>query len=160
MTMKWLALALALVGLAACGRVEHHARIGELEVTLPWSREVSPHAPVAAGFLSIRNRGEADDRLVAVRSDAVERVEIHELRHEDGMVRMRELAEGLPLPGGATVELKPGGHHLMFFAPGNAFTAGRRVKATLVFAAAGELEVMFDVRLVAADSDRPARPHH
>lgn len=159
-TKLWLTAALAVVGLVACGQVEHHIRIGEIEVTLPWSREIPSSAPVAAGFLSIRNRGSQDDRLLAVRSDAAERVEIHEVRHEDGMARMRQLVDGLPLPAGSTIELKPGGYHLMFITPGRGFVAGNQIKATLVFANAGELEVAFDVRSTAASTGKPAQPHH
>lgn len=161
MKMKpWLAASLAVAGLAACGQVEHHVQVGEIEVALPWSREIPPNAPVAAGFLSIRNRGSEDDRLVAIRSDAAERIEIHEVRREDGMARMRRLVDGLPLPAGSTVELKPGGYHLMFITPGSGFVAGRQVRATLVFANAGEVEVAFDVQPAAARAGNPVQPHH
>ena len=147
MTTMRTAWAVALtVLLAACGPVEHHARVGALEVALPWSREVPPHAPVAAGFMSIRNRGDADDRLVAVRSTAAREVQIHEVRHEDGVAHMRRLPDGLPLPAGATVALEPGGYHLMFIQPASRFRGGDRIPATLVFEHAGELEVTFEVR--------------
>ncbi|MCR6663238.1 MAG: copper chaperone PCu(A)C [Luteimonas sp.] len=174
MSMKktgWLCVALAM-GLAACGQDEHRTHgeavdgagdIVDIEVAGPWSREIPPNAPVAAGFLSIRNAGAAEDRLVEVRSDAAERVEIHEVRHEDGMARMRELADGLPLPAGATVELKPGGYHLMFIAPGEGrFTAGSQVPGTLVFEQAGEREVTFEVRGVdaATPAAEDAHSHH
>ncbi len=154
-------MVMLMVALAGCGEVEHHERVGELELTLPWSREIPPNAPVAGGFLSIRNGGGTDDRLVSVRSDAAERVEIHEVRHEDGMARMRELTDGLPLPAGATVELKPGGYHLMFIAPrADAFVAGAQVEATLVFAHAGERRVRFDVRPITAQPPAAGPTHH
>lgn len=155
MTIRFLIALALLAALPACGQVEHHPTADAIVVTLPWSREIPPNAPVAAGFMSIENRGDGDDRLVAVRSDAAERVEIHEVRHEDGMARMRQLVDGLPLPAGATVELRPGGYHLMFIAPREGFTAGKRVRATLVFAEAGELEVEFDVR--SASTTAPPR---
>lgn len=133
---------------------------GELEVSAPWSREIPPAAPVAAGYLSIRNRGSRDDRLVEVRSEAAARMEIHELRHEDGMARMRQLPDGLPLPAGETVELRPGGYHLMFITPADGFVAGRQVDATLVFEHAGELPVEFEVRPIGAQSPDEAHDHH
>ncbi|TDK22735.1 copper chaperone PCu(A)C [Luteimonas aestuarii] len=165
----WTVLAMTLA-LAACGQSDHagHGDVvaGEapgddgMHVTAPWSREIPPNAPVAAGFLSIHNGGGADDRLVEVRSDASVRVEIHEVRHEDGMARMRELGDGLPLPAGATVELKPGGYHLMFITPVEGrFAAGNRVAATLVFEQAGAHEVAFEVRPVDADAPAPADAH-
>ena len=133
---------------------------GGLEVSAPWSRAIPPSAPVAGGYLSIGNRGDADDRLVEVRSDAAQRVEIHEVRHEDGMARMRQLPGGLPLPAGETVELRPGGYHLMFITPGDGFVAGRQVAATLVFEHAGELPVEFEVRPIGAQSAGEEHDHH
>lgn len=133
---------------------------GGLEVSAPWSRAIPPSAPVAGGYLVIGNRGAADDRLVEVRSGAAQRVEIHEVRHEDGMARMRQLADGLALPAGATVELRPGGYHLMFIGPGDGFVAGRQVPATLVFEHAGELAVEFEVRPMGAQSDDEGHDHH
>ena len=144
------------------GRHDSHSRwqMGELEISAPWSRAIPPAAPVAAGYLSIHNRGSQDDRLVEVRSTAAARVEIHELRHEDGMARMRLLPDGLPLPAGETVELRPGGYHLMFITPGDGFVAGRQVAATLVFEHAGELPVEFEVRPIGAQSAGEGHDHH
>ena len=96
--------------------------------------------------MTVRNGSAAEDRLLEVRSAAADRVEIHEVRHEDGMARMRPLPEGVPLAAGATVEFKPGGYHLMFIAPGDGFIAGNTVPATLVFEQAGEVAVEFEVR--------------
>ena len=141
---------------------DSHTRwqLGELDVSAPWSRAIPPAAPVAAGYLSIHNRGSHDDRLVEVRSTAAARVEIHELRHEDGMARMRQLPDGLPLPAGDTVELRPGGYHLMFITPGEGFVAGSQVDATLVFERAGELAVQFEVRPIGAQSAGEGHDHH
>lgn len=135
--------------LAACmegGPQEH----GGVQASQAWSRAIPPNAPVAAGFMTLRNAGPNGDRLVAVRSASAARVEIHEIRHEHGVARMRELAGGLPLPAGATVELAPGGYHLMFIDPGDGFVAGGRIAATLVFERAGEREVVLEVRVIGA----------
>lgn len=145
-TIRICTLVLLALALAACGQVAHHQKAGALEISLPWSRAIPPGAPVAAGFLTIRNTGDTDDRLVAIRSDAADRVEIHEVRHENGMARMRPLKDGLPLPAGETVVLKPGGYHVMFITPRDGFVARGTVTATLVFETAGSLDVVFDVR--------------
>lgn len=172
----WLGLATIAAMVAGCGGAEpvqadghaqepvqehaqEHAAAAEgIEVTQPWSREVPPQAPVAAGFMGIHNHGPGDDRLLSVSSDAAERVEIHEVRHEDGVARMRELPDGLPLPAGQGVELQPGGYHLMFIAPVDGFKAGHGVKATLVFAEAGRVDVEFEVRPASATG--PGQDHH
>lgn len=118
-----------------------------LQVGEAWSRGVPPNAPVAAGYLSLANGSATDERLLEVRMEAAERVEIHEMIHGgDGTMQMRELTGGLALPAGQVVDLRPGGLHLMFFGPDTAqWQAGGSVPATLVFEQAGEREVSFEV---------------
>lgn len=156
--LSWMA-GIALL-LAGCTPAEHPQHAEGLEVTAAWSRAVPAQAPVAAGYMTIRNHGQADDRLLAVRSDAAGRVEIHEVRHEDGIARMRELEGGLLLPVGEAIEFEPGGYHLMFVAPDEGFAAGRHVAATLVFEKAGEQAVEFEVRSAAADPGHGEHAHH
>ena len=83
----------------------------------------------------------ADDRLTAVSSPVAGRVEIHESRVESNMMMMRELKEGLPLPAGEAVELKPGGNHIMLMAVTEPLKAGDTVALTLTFASAPPVEV-------------------
>ncbi len=59
--------------------------------------------------------GASADTLVSVSTPAAERGEIHDMTMtDDGVMKMRHLADGLEIPAGGTVELKPGGMHLMF----------------------------------------------
>lgn len=78
----------------------------------------------------------AADRLVSLSTPVAGRVEIHESRIESNMMMMRELREGLPLPAGKTVELKPGGNHIMLLAVTAPLTEGQTVPLTLNFATA------------------------
>lgn len=110
--------------------------------------------------MTIQNLGSEDDRLLAVESSAAARIEIHEVRHEDGMAKMREVTTGLPIPAGATVVLKPGGYHLMFIQPLEPFVAGKRVAATLVFENAGRLQTEFDVRALGSSQADAEHSHH
>lgn len=121
-----------------------------------WTRAMAPGAKVAGGFLSLRNGGDRDDRLVSVDSPAAERVEVHEMRMDDGVMRMRHLADGLPLPAGGEVALEPGGYHLMFIGPVEPFVEGAEIPATLNFERAGEREVVFKVMGLGATSSTPA----
>ncbi|QCO67844.1 copper chaperone PCu(A)C [Luteimonas yindakuii] len=117
-----------------------------IAIETPWIRLPPPPAAVAAGYLGIRNSGDSPDRLLAVETDAAARVEIHEMREEDGMMRMRQLEAGIELPSGAHVELKPGGYHLMLMEPQADLAVGGRVPAVLVFEHAGRVPVEFEVR--------------
>ncbi|KAF1687235.1 hypothetical protein B1992_04430 [Pseudoxanthomonas broegbernensis] len=151
----------ALLALASAGCARHdHQRLGDLEVSVAWARATPPGAPVAGGFLTVRNRGAADERLVAVESEAAQSVEIHEVRHEGEVARMRRMEAGLPVPAGQTVVLEPGGYHLMFIRPAKAFEAGERVAATLVFEKAGPLPVEFEVRPLGTTQPEAAHHHH
>lgn len=145
---RWLAACLWLLG-SACSSPDTH-RVGEVRVEAAWTRATPPGAPVAGGFATLRNAGAQPDRLVAVESSAAERVEIHEMREAEGLMKMRALPQGLPLPAKAIVELKPGSYHLMFIAPKRPFAEGDVVMATLRFERAGAVQVPFPVRAMGA----------
>ena len=117
-------------------------QLGDLTLTAPFSRATPPGAPVGGGFLTIANTGAQDDRLVAVRADSItDRAEIHEMAMQGEVMQMRQLPEGLPIPAGATVELKPGGFHLMFMDLKRPLVEGESFNITLAFEKAGEIEL-------------------
>ena len=121
-----------------------------IRVTEAWSRATPAVAPVAGGFMPLVNEGDREERLLRVESGIAQRLEIHEMRHENGVMRMRQLADGLAVPAGGTVVLKPGGYHLMFIKPLRALADGERFDATLVFQRAGKVKVVFEVRAMGA----------
>jgi copper(I)-binding protein len=87
----------------------------------------------------------ADDRLLSVATPVAERAQIHESKIESNMMMMHELKEGLPLPAGQTVELKPGGSHIMLLGVGTPLVAGQTVALTLTFASAPPVVVQAPV---------------
>jgi len=119
------------------------------------SRATPPAAKVGAGYLALVNGGTAADRLVAASSPAAGRVEIHEMRMDGNVMRMRELAQGLALPPGATVELKPGGFHLMFMELKAPLAVGANVPVTLVFERAGKVEIELKVEPATTRAPQP-----
>ena len=138
-------LALAAVLAVACVPAGAQ-RVGDLRIETPWVRATPPGAGVTGGFLIVRNAGAKDDRLLSVSSPAVARIEIHEMRNEDGVMRMRPLRDGLAIPAGTTVELAPGGYHLMLFGPKRPFVEGEDIAATARFERAGDVAITFRVR--------------
>lgn len=137
-------------------------RAGPLTIERAWSRATPPAAKVGAGYLVITNGGAAADRLVSASSPAAGRVEVHEMRMDGGVMRMRELAQGLPVPPGATVELKPGGYHLMLMELPAPLSAGATVPMTLVFERAGRVEIELKVEASTSRGPQqgaPARGH-
>jgi periplasmic copper chaperone A len=118
----------------------------DIEVTAGFARAMLPGQPSGGGFVTILNRGAIPDRLVATSSPAAGKVEIHSMEIKDGVMVMRPVAGGLEIPAGATVEMKPGGLHLMLMQVENPFAAGTTVPLTLEFETAGKIEIALPVR--------------
>ncbi|MCV6594514.1 MAG: DUF1775 domain-containing protein [Silicimonas sp.] len=130
------------------GGMDHKASLvtaGALEITGGFSRETLPNQPAGGGFMTVTNTGTEDDQLVAATSPASARVEIHEMKMDGDVMRMRELAGGLPIPAGETVMLKPGGYHLMFMGLTDGFTEGEMIDVMLTFERAGDVAVKLKV---------------
>jgi periplasmic copper chaperone A len=128
----------------------HDYKLGALEIGHPWARATAPTAPAGAGFLTIKNTGTAPDRLVSVSSPAAGMIQIHEMKMDGGVMRMRELEHGLEIPPGGTVTLAPGGFHLMMMNLKSPLKEGTRVPVTLVFEKAGSIDVDLAVESLGA----------
>jgi len=156
--MKRLALlSIALVALAITSASAHDYTVGSLKIDHPWARATPKGATVAGAYMKITNTGTTADRLVGGTTDAAQKFEIHEMSMEGGVMKMRELPNGLEIPAGATVELKPGAFHVMMTGVSKPFVKGERVKAALTFEKAGKVDVEFAVEAVGGN---PAEHKH
>lgn len=126
----------------------HDYTVADLEISHPWSRATPPSAKVAGGFLTITNKGKTADRLLSATFEGSHTVEVHEMAHEGGVMRMRELPKGLEIRPGEKVELQPGGFHLMFMNLKDALKENDTLKGALVFEKAGRVEVEFKVEAI------------
>ena len=143
------ALTLSLSAFASSA-LAHDYKIGSLAIDQPWTRATPGGAKVGGGYLTIKNTGHETDRLVAGAADFAGKVEIHEMAMKDGVMRMRRLSAGLEIPPGETVELKPGGYHVMFMQLKAPLVEGNPVTATLTFEKAGSIALEFAVEPVGA----------
>jgi len=116
-----------------------------LEIDQPWARATPPSAPAGGGFLKITNTGTAPDRLVSASSPAADIVQVHEMKMDGAVMRMREVEKGLEIPAGGTVTLAPGGFHLMMMGLKGPLKQGTNVPVTLVFEKAGKIEIELSV---------------
>ena len=146
--MKTIVAAALLLAFAATGASAHDYTLGPLKVDHPWSRATPKGAAVAGGYMKITNTGTTPDRLTGGATAAAKRFEIHEMSVDGGVMKMRELKDGVEIPPGATVEFKPGSYHVMMMNPAKPFTKGDRVKASLTFEKAGKLDIEFAVEAV------------
>lgn len=116
-------------------------QLGALTLVAPFARATLPNAPVAGGFVTVTNTGTEDDLLIGAASEAAGHMEVHEMVMDGEVMKMRELVDGLPIPAGQTVELKPGGFHIMFMDLKHPLVEGETVDVTLTFERAGEIEI-------------------
>ena len=141
-----------LITLAATAAYAEDYKIGNLQISQPWTRATPKGAAVAGGYLKITNTGTAPDRLLGGSTDVAKRFEVHEMSMDNGVMKMRELKSGLDIPPGATVELKPGSYHIMMQELLRPLAKGQRVKASLTFEKAGKGDVEFAVEAIGASA--------
>lgn len=118
---------------------------GDLSLTQAFARATLPNAPVAGGFVVITNNGAVDDRLIAVTSAISTDTQIHEMSMENDVMKMRELPTGLVIAAGDTVNLVPGGLHVMFMDLTGPLVEGETIAVRLTFEVAGDVDVQMPV---------------
>lgn len=99
-----------------------------IQIEQPWARASVPGQQASGGFLRIT--AQEPMRLVGVSTPAAGHSELHEMRMEGDVMRMRAI-DGLDLPAGQTVALQPGGHHLMFMQLAAPLQEGSEITVTL-----------------------------
>lgn len=145
-------LAAVLTAFATAPASAQDVTVGAIKIVAPWSRATPKGASVGGGYFKITNTGTTADRLIGGTSDAAPRFEIHEMAVVDGIMKMRELPKGIEIKPGETVEIKPGGYHVMFVGLNKQLTQGQQVKATLQFEKAGKVDVAFKIEGIGAQS--------
>lgn len=121
--------------------------LGDLHIEAPMLRATPPNAPVASGFVTIVNTGEADDTLVAVTiaGGIAGQVQLHRMSMADGVMTMGRVEGGIPIPSGQIATLAPGGLHLMLMDLTQPLKPGEVHAVTLSFATAGDVTLDFPV---------------
>lgn len=122
----------------------------DLVVHKAWARTTIPNRPGAA-FVTIENRGKADDRLIAATTPSAARAELHSHAMEGGVMKMRKV-EAIAVPRGAVTELKPGGFHIMLFGLAKPLDEGQEFPLTLTFEKAADVTVVAKIKGMAASS--------
>lgn len=160
-SLKAPAPALTLVaGPAKAAAPANVVRHKDLVIEGPWARATPGGAKVGGGYVKITNSGTSVDRLIGGSLAVAGTVEVHEMRMDGGVMQMRRLADGIELKPGETIELKPGGNHLMFMDLKTGLVAGQPVAGTLVFEKAGTVAVEFAVAPIGAGQAPSGHSHH
>jgi copper(I)-binding protein len=132
---------------------------GDVVVSKAWARASAPGQTVAGVYLDIESS--ADARLVGVETTAAAAAELHFMSMQDGVMRMRRVAQ-IELPAGATVSLRPGGYHVMLFDLRQPLQAGDRTAIELLVEdVRGErIQLPVSVEIRRLDGSRVERHEH
>jgi copper(I)-binding protein len=122
------------------------AQVGDLVVENAWARESV--TPTGAVYLTVRNQGAADDRLIGIATDVADRAELHGSVMQDGVMRMRPVA-AIEVPAGGEAVLAPGGLHVMLIGLQAPLQEGGSFALKLSFETAGEVEVTATIEDIA-----------
>jgi copper(I)-binding protein len=146
------ALLLTLAALLFVGLTVWAAELTRIEVADAWARPTGDN-DMSTAYMTIANKGKADDLLKSVRTAKAKSVELQQATvTSDGVVWMSKVEHGLPVEAGASLVLKPGGAHLMLVGLRDALDAGEDLVLTLEFANAGLVDVVVPVSATAPAS--------
>lgn len=137
--MRRVALAVVLIVLiAGCAKLS-----GVMAITDSWAPTTPPRAQAAVVYLTIENGTSEDDLLVDVITDRCETIELHATQIDENRIMRMRLAEPglLEIPSGGTMEMIPGGLHVMCINPPTPFAEGETLNLTVVFEKAGNFEI-------------------
>ena len=119
---------------------------GDIVVTDAFARVARPGAPTGAVFMTLHNEGSVDDRLIGASTPLAQIAQIHTHIDDNGIMRMREVKDGIPLAAGGLHLFQRGGDHVMLMGITEDLADGDMVSLTLHFEGIGDmtLEVPVD----------------
>ncbi|QRX83934.1 copper chaperone PCu(A)C [Glaciimonas sp. PAMC28666] len=120
-------------------------KIGALKINHPYARATVPGQSSGGAYISIENTGSTADKLIGTTSPAAKSVEIHTMKMDGNIMKMREAGE-VELNPMSTVAMAPGGgFHIMLMGLTKPLKAGDQFPMTLIFQKAGKINVSVSV---------------
>jgi copper(I)-binding protein len=137
--------------------VAQSAWAANISVSDAWARATMPGQKVSGAYM--RLTADADAKLVGASSPAVPRVEVHEMKMDGDVMRMREV-QAVELPKGKTVSLEPGGFHIMLMNLSKPIAAGDVIPLKLVVESGGRQQAVEVKAEARAPVGSGATQHH
>jgi copper(I)-binding protein len=137
--MKRAYLIAALALLASCGQ----GGKPYIELSSAWARPTRGDAPGAV-YVTIANKGSADDRLTGAFTDHAAMAMVHQNELVNGVARMRMAGE-INIPAGDQVNMVPGGTHIMLEGLRAPLKTGDRFDLVLKFRESGDKKIKVKV---------------
>lgn len=122
-------------------------KFGNLIIDAVWARPSIGKAGNSAAYMTITNKGDTPDKLIAVANPQVGKAALHTHIRDGDILRMRHVKGGVPVPAHGTVTLKPGGYHVMLMRLKAPVEKGGMLPLTLTFEKAGTVIVQAEVTM-------------
>lgn len=119
--------------------ISAQAQQSDIIISAQWARPILIAGRPGSAYFQIENKSAEADRLLSVTSSVSPRLEIHEHTMKDGVMKMGRV-DAIDVPAGGSVELKPGGYHIMIFESTKKYAPGDEIDLTLHFENAGAIE--------------------
>jgi copper(I)-binding protein len=145
---KQLFIFFAIFNIFITNSLAHEYKIGNLKILHPYIIETPQGAKTAGGYMKIVNTGNQTDNLSLVTVDFAKVAEIHEMKTENDVMKMRKIKGGLEIPAKDFTELKHKGYHIMFMNLIKPMIKGETHEGTLYFEKAGNIKVIFAVEKI------------
>ena len=134
----------------------------QVDITDAWVRATVQGQKATGAFMNLTAK--TDSRLVGVKTDAAAVAEIHEMKMEKDVMRMKRVTV-LPLPAGKTVSLKPGSYHVMLMGLKEPLPLDSHVQLTLMFEDAKGVKSQQELHLMTTQNapgatGKPVDAHH
>jgi hypothetical protein len=142
---KQLVIFFAIFNIFVANSLAHEYKIGNLKILHPYIIETPPGAKTAGGYMKIVNTGNQTDHLSLVTVDFAKVAEIHEMKTENDVIKMRKIKGGLEIPANDFTELKHEGYHIMFMNLLKPMIRRETHEGTLYFEKVGNIKVIFAV---------------
>ena len=125
-----------------------------------WIKDTPPNHKTTAGYLTIENLGDTDERLLSVSSSFAAKGEIHQMKMDGEVMKMRPIPDGLIIPAGESIYLKPSSFHLMFMKLNMQILPMQTLALTLTFENLGSVIVPVAVKSAPASDNLSSKKHN
>ncbi|MDP3651850.1 MAG: copper chaperone PCu(A)C [Rhodoferax sp.] len=133
-----------------------------VDVKDAWVRATVPSQKASGAFMKLTAKEGL--KLVGISTPVAAVAEVHEMKMEGDIMKMRAVSGGLDLPAGTAVELKPGGYHVMLMDLKATLVKDSRIPMTLLFkdakGAESKMELKVPVLMAAPAMHKAAHAEH
>ena len=158
-TCKAIAVSITSVVLSVCLTTSVYAQ--SVEVNEAWVRGTVQGQNATGAFMELT--GKSNARLVGAASPVAKTVEVHNMKVENGVMKMFPV-DGVDLPAGKPVKLAPGGYHVMLMDLQKPLSAGDKVPLKLTFELANKkretVDLNVEVRDIKGNAKAESKGHH